>query len=48
MLISNKKADAVIRLSKETGLSEQLAQGILTQVNVQRTKDDLLRSVRLS
>ena len=48
MLIGNKKADAVIRLSKETGLTEQLAQGILTQVNVQRTKDDLLRSVRLS
>jgi hypothetical protein len=48
MLMRDDKAGAVLRFSKETGLSEERAQDILTQVNVQRTKDDLLRSVRLS
>ena len=48
MLMKDNKADAVLKLSKETGLLEERAHEILTQVNVQRTKDDLLRSVRLS
>jgi hypothetical protein len=48
MLMKENKADAVLRLSKETGLGREPAHEILTQVNVQRTKDDLLRSVRLS
>ena len=48
MLMKGNKADAVLRLSKETGLDEDIAKDILTQVNVQRTKDDMLRSVRLS
>lgn len=48
MLMRDNKADAVLKLSKETGLGQELAREILTQTNVQRTKDDLLRSVRLS
>lgn len=48
MLITNSKDDAVRRLVEVTGLDYKQAYEILTQVNVLRTKDDLLRSVRLS
>lgn len=43
MLMRGRKSDAVLRLSKETGLGEEQAHDILTRINVQRTKDDLLR-----
>jgi hypothetical protein len=48
MLMEGNKADAVRRLARETGLDEEVAKDVLTQVNVQRSKDDLLRSVRIS
>ena len=46
MLIQNDKPEAIRKLYEETGLDQKLANDILTQVNVVRHKDELLRSDR--
>jgi seryl-tRNA synthetase len=46
MLIRNEKADAVSKFCEGTKVDENVATEILTQVNVVRFKDELLRSDR--